>query len=552
MTLIDKLMEKTKKAVQGASSASTAASTAAVAPADKDAPDATIAPSLLVPTSGTGTGSSILHAQQLASNAHTNADYSLGHPPSSSGGGGVDLVAERRKRKTTLADLEIKQTLGTGSFGRVHLVRLRSSGKYCAMKVLKKAEVVKHKQVEHTLNEKGILEQLDHPFLVGLHSTFQDSANLYLVLEYVNGGELFTYLRRSQRFSNNVAKFYAAEVVLAFEYMHSKDMIYRDLKPENLLLDAQGHIKITDFGFAKYVPDITWTLCGTPDYLAPEIIQSRGYGKAVDCCYIWILCRSTISLFGIFALNLFYQTQMFVSLALGHLPPAQKHRTRRALHAVMQTLNLANVVQYLTVMHARTNAAGYCALVEDDVVPLTVLTILSFGCMLVMNVALLANRTAFTAMREVSRLFRGIAASCTLLCIWVTLIHLDSLYLPWADWKSVYFTVMLVWMSVNSLLINNYLIRAKLKATRLSGVGGTGSGTAARTSKTGSTGAGAGGPRPSLISGGSSSAMPLDKVGAGGGGMRKEESSTTVAALAPQVGKMAVMMKRGESMSNKA
>ncbi|KAJ3356588.1 hypothetical protein GGF32_001434 [Allomyces javanicus] len=267
-------------------------------------------------------------------------------------------------------------------------------------------------------------------------------------------------------------------------------------------------------------------------------------------CYIWILCRSTISLFGIFALNLFYQTQMFVSLALGHLPAAQKHRTRRALHAVMQTLNLANVVQYLTVMHARTNAAGYCALVEDDVVPLTVLTILSFGCMLVMNVALLVNRTAFTAMREVSRLFRGIAASCTLLCLWVTLIHLDSLYLPWADWKSVYFTVMLVWMSVNSLLINNYLIRAKLKATRLSGVGGTGSGTAARTSKTGSTGAGAGGPRPSLISGGSSAAaMPLDKVG---GGMRKEESSTTVAALAPQVGKMAVMMKRGESMSNKA
>ncbi|KAJ3364079.1 camp-dependent protein kinase catalytic subunit [Allomyces arbusculus] len=294
MTLIDKLMEKTKKAVQGASSSSTAASTAAVAPADKDAPyssaaDATIAPSLLAPSSGTGTGSSILHAQQLASNAHTNAEYSLGHPPASSGSGGTDLVAERRKRKTTLADLEIKQTLGTGSFGRVHLVRLRSSGKYCAMKVLKKAEVVKHKQVEHTLNEKGILEQLDHPFLVGLHSTFQDSANLYLVLEYVNGGELFTYLRRSQRFSNNVAKFYAAEVVLAFEYMHSKDMIYRDLKPENLLLDAQGHIKITDFGFAKYVPDITWTLCGTPDYLAPEIIQSRGYGKAVDWYALGVL-----------------------------------------------------------------------------------------------------------------------------------------------------------------------------------------------------------------------------------------------------------------------
>ncbi|KNE64121.1 hypothetical protein AMAG_09182 [Allomyces macrogynus ATCC 38327] len=111
-------------------------------------------------------------------------------------------------------------------------------------------------------------------------------------------------------------------------------------------------------------------------------------------CYVWILCRSTISLFGIFALNLFYQTQMFVSLALGHLPAAQKHRTRLALHALMQTINLANLVQYLTIMHARTNAAGYCALVEDNVVPLTVLTIISFGLMLVMNVALLVNHHA--------------------------------------------------------------------------------------------------------------------------------------------------------------
>lgn len=157
------------------------------------------------------------------------------------------------------------------------------------MKVLKKSEVVRLKQVEHTINEKTILDQVDHPFLVNMHSSFQDSHNLYMVLEYVVGGELFTYLRKSQRFPNHISKFYAAEVVLAFEYLHSQDVIYRDLKPENLLLDENGHIKITDFGFAKHVPDITWTLCGTPDYLAPEIIQSKGYSKAVDWYALGVL-----------------------------------------------------------------------------------------------------------------------------------------------------------------------------------------------------------------------------------------------------------------------
>ncbi|KAJ3328080.1 camp-dependent protein kinase catalytic subunit [Blyttiomyces sp. JEL0837] len=193
------------------------------------------------------------------------------------------------RTKFSLADFHIDRTLGTGSFGRVHLVRLRSSGKYFAMKVLRKNDIVKMKQVEHTINEKSILEQLKFPFLVSMLGTFQDSSNVYFVLEYVQGGELFSYLRRSGRFPNHVARFYAAQVTLAFEYLHQKDIIYRDLKPENLLIDANGNIKITDFGFAKYVPDVTWTLCGTPDYLAPEIIQSKGYGKAVDWWALGVL-----------------------------------------------------------------------------------------------------------------------------------------------------------------------------------------------------------------------------------------------------------------------
>ncbi|RKP09664.1 kinase-like domain-containing protein [Thamnocephalis sphaerospora] len=192
-----------------------------------------------------------------------------------------------------LKDFHISRTLGTGSFGRVHLVQHRETGVYYAMKVLKKSEVVRLKQVEHIVNEKSILEQTRHPFLVNLLATFQDSVNLYMIMEYVVGGEMFTYLRKFQasraRFPNHVAKFYAAQVVLAFDYLHSLDVIYRDLKPENLLLSESGNVKITDFGFAKHVPDVTWTLCGTPDYLAPEIIQSKGYGKAVDWYSLGIL-----------------------------------------------------------------------------------------------------------------------------------------------------------------------------------------------------------------------------------------------------------------------
>ncbi|GAM37580.1 Tpk2 homolog [Talaromyces pinophilus] len=197
--------------------------------------------------------------------------------------------SRQTKGKYSLEDFSLQRTLGTGSFGRVHLVQSRHNHRFYAIKVLKKAQVVKMKQVEHTNDERRMLQRVKHPFLITLWGTFQDSKNLYMVMDFVEGGELFSLLRKSQRFPNPVAKFYAAEVTLALEYLHAQHIIYRDLKPENLLLDRHGHLKITDFGFAKEVPDITWTLCGTPDYLAPEVVSSKGYNKSVDWWSLGIL-----------------------------------------------------------------------------------------------------------------------------------------------------------------------------------------------------------------------------------------------------------------------
>ncbi|XP_077556741.1 protein kinase, cAMP-dependent, catalytic subunit 3 isoform X2 [Haemaphysalis longicornis] len=233
-----------------------------------------------------------------------------------------DATGSPYRKRPTLEDFEMIKTIGTGTFGRVCLCR-DGSGAFHAMKILEISDVIRLKQVEHVKNEKAILLQVQHPFIIRMSWTHHDATCLYMLFEYVSGGELFTYLRNAGRFTSATGAFYAAEIVLALEYLHRMHVVYRDLKPENLLLDREGHLKITDFGFAKKLHDSdwpvlltvpwpggetsqsppreiavrrasseslrTWTLCGTPEYLAPEIIQSKGHNRAVDWWALGVL-----------------------------------------------------------------------------------------------------------------------------------------------------------------------------------------------------------------------------------------------------------------------
>ena len=198
---------------------------------------------------------------------------------------------EDKPKKVKLSDFEKMQTVGLGSFGRVRLCRYKKNDKVYVMKILKKMEIIKQKQVDHVFSEFNILSVLNHPFIVQLVGlNFDDPKYLYFIIEYVQGGELFTLLRTRGSFPLEQAKFYTAHIITIFEYLHGKNIIYRDLKPENILINKNGYLKLTDFGFAKYLNnEKTYTLCGTPEYLAPEIILNKGHGKPVDWWTMGIL-----------------------------------------------------------------------------------------------------------------------------------------------------------------------------------------------------------------------------------------------------------------------
>ncbi|XP_043111990.1 cGMP-dependent protein kinase 1a isoform X2 [Puntigrus tetrazona] len=191
-----------------------------------------------------------------------------------------------------LSDFNIIDTLGVGGFGRVELVQLKSDEmKTFAMKILKKRHIVDTRQQEHIRSEKLIMQEAHSDFIVRLYRTFKDSKYLYMLMEACLGGELWTILRDRGNFDDSTTRFYTACVVEAFAYLHSKGIIYRDLKPENLILDHRGYAKLVDFGFAKKIGfgKKTWTFCGTPEYVAPEIILNKGHDISADYWSLGIL-----------------------------------------------------------------------------------------------------------------------------------------------------------------------------------------------------------------------------------------------------------------------
>ncbi|XP_031564380.1 RAC-gamma serine/threonine-protein kinase-like [Actinia tenebrosa] len=196
--------------------------------------------------------------------------------------GTVDEIADS---KLTLDSFTMLRVLGKGTFGKVMMARMKSTGEICALKILKKDVIIAKDEVTHTLTENRVLQSTKHPFLTELKCSFQTPDRLIFVMEYVNGGELFFHLSKDRVFSEDRSRFYGAEMTLAIKYLHDHKVVYRDLKLENLLLDADGHIKITDFGLCKEEISYgatTKTFCGTPEYLAPEVLEDNDYGRSVD------------------------------------------------------------------------------------------------------------------------------------------------------------------------------------------------------------------------------------------------------------------------------
>ncbi|XP_052869451.1 atypical protein kinase C [Anopheles cruzii] len=197
------------------------------------------------------------------------------------------------QRQYSLNDFELIRVIGRGSYAKVLMVELRTTRRIYAMKVIKKALVTDDEDIDWVQTEKHVFETAsNHPFLVGLHSCFQTPSRLFFVIEFVRGGDLMFHMQRQRRLPEEHARFYAAEISLALNFLHEKGIIYRDLKLDNVLLDHEGHIKLTDYGMCKEgirPGDTTSTFCGTPNYIAPEILRGEDYGFSVDWWALGVL-----------------------------------------------------------------------------------------------------------------------------------------------------------------------------------------------------------------------------------------------------------------------
>ncbi|TIA90968.1 hypothetical protein E3P99_01300 [Wallemia hederae] len=210
----------------------------------------------------------------------------------------IQVSFQARASALTIEDFDLLKVIGKGSFGKVMQVKKRDTSRIYALKTIRKAHIVNRSEVTHTLAERTVLAQVNNPFIVPLKFSFQSTEKLYLVLAFVNGGELFHHLQREGRFNEARSRFYAAELLLALEHLHGFNVVYRDLKPENILLDYTGHIALCDFGLCKLnmtENETTNTFCGTPEYLAPELLLNKGYTKSVDWWTLGVLLYEMLS-----------------------------------------------------------------------------------------------------------------------------------------------------------------------------------------------------------------------------------------------------------------
>ncbi|OON17476.1 kinase domain protein, partial [Opisthorchis viverrini] len=189
----------------------------------------------------------------------------------------------------------VLRLLGKGSFGSVYLIRDRQSNELYALKSMNKANLASRRQTVAADRERTLLHRIKSMFIIRLCTTFEDSTDVHIVLEYVAGCDLFELLRKHQRFDEPAAQFYAAQIFMALDYLHSLNILYRDLKPENVMLCSNGYVKMIDFGLSKFVPKRTYTFCGTPEYIPPEMIMNLGYGQSADWWSFGVLLYEMLS-----------------------------------------------------------------------------------------------------------------------------------------------------------------------------------------------------------------------------------------------------------------
>lgn len=194
----------------------------------------------------------------------------------------LEIPDELESKSINIHSFNLITVLGKGSFGKVLLMEKKDTKKLYAIKTIQKQKLYNAKKKDHAMIERTVLAQLTSPFVVKLYYAFQSSLKLYLVLDFMQGGDLYYHLHHHKYFSEEVARFFAAEILLALQDLHMNNILYRDLKPENVLMDANGHVKLADFNLAKKTEERSTTICGTPEYISPEILKGSPHGREVD------------------------------------------------------------------------------------------------------------------------------------------------------------------------------------------------------------------------------------------------------------------------------